>query len=385
MKIGIRSALFVASTSVIAILLVDVPQPFGMLDTVTAAPSLPNNSEKPSEHIHVLSETVRADMVDIASELLDSVADGSPFSDLLKFDPAKQMALEFTDENRENWQFWPTVREGLTLEYMSAQQRALVHDLLTHTLSSAGYLKVVTIMQLEEILDVLDQVGLPRSVDHYVLVLFGTPSMKSAWGWRFEGHHVSLNVTISPDGLSVTPSFLGSNPAEVMSGPLTGLRVHGIQEDLARKLLMSLSNSQKGEAILSEQVPAEIFAANIFKPREKWDAWVESLEPQGVSVASLNEQQKFWVRRILDEAIANYRPEISTPIVDSLDLDALHFAWMGSTERRKPHYFRLQGPDFVFEYDNAQNEGNHVHAVWRSKSSDFGAGILERHYQSNAH
>ncbi|WP_447971097.1 DUF3500 domain-containing protein [Nitrospira sp. M1] len=384
MKTDILSAVLAACVLVIAVLLAEIPQSFGMSNDASALSSLSNSSKKPLEDVQLLSEAVRSEMVDIASEILKSVSEGSPFAGLLGVDHAEQMVLKFTDQNRENWQFWPTARAGLSLEYMSAEQRMLVHDLLTHTLSSAGYLKVVTIMQLEEILDVLDDVGLPRSVDHYVWVLFGTPSMESAWGWRFEGHHVSLNVTVSPDGLSVTPSFLGSNPGEVTSGPLAGLRVHGIQEDLARKLVMSLNDSQKKAAILSEQAPAEIFAANLRKPREQWNDWEESLEPQGISVASLDELQQFWIRRILDEAIANYRPEISLGITDTINLDVLRFAWMGSTERRKPHYFRLQGPDFVFEYDNVQN-GNHVHAVWRSKSNDFGAGILEQHYKHNAH
>jgi hypothetical protein len=228
----------------------------------------------------------------------------------------------------------------------------------------------------------LETSSLPRSVDHYVLALFGTPSMDAAWGWRFEGHHVSLNVAVSPDGVAITPSFFGSNPAEVRTGPLAGFRVHGVNEDLARDLVNSLSDQQRTRAIVAAEAPGEIFTANIRKPRSEWEAWRDTLTAAGIPVRELNEVQQHWVRRILDEVVGNYRPEVSAAVLESIDPADLSFAWMGSTERREPHYFRLQGADFVFEYDNVQNQGNHVHSVWRSKAEDFGARILERHYQS---
>ena len=129
-------------------------------------------------------------------------------------------------------------------------------------------------------------------------------------------------------------------------------------------------------------LPGEIYTGNIGKAREQWDEWRESLQPQGVSVGELNEMQQHWVRRILDEVVANYRPELSVARLAAIDPADLSFAWMGSTVRREPHYFRLQGEDFIFEYDNEQNMGNHVHSVWRSRGEDFGTDILERHYQS---
>ncbi|WP_428096619.1 DUF3500 domain-containing protein [Candidatus Rariloculus sp.] len=325
------------------------------------------------------TRSVRESMVAAAGALAETVEPGTPPG---MIDRPGNMLHSLDDDAREQWQFWPTQRVGLPIESMSADQRMLVHDLLTSVLSSNGYLKVVHIMQLENILDMLDRGGVPRSVDHYVLALFGTPSTESEWAWRFEGHHVSLSVSVSPEGVSVTPSFFGSNPAEVRTGPLAGFRVLGVQEDLARDLLMSLTDVQKARAVISDEPPGEIFTGNIRKPREQWNAWQQSLEPQGVSIGELNEMQQHWVRRILDEVVANYRPEVSGARLEAIDPAELSFAWMGSTERRAPHYFRLQGPDFVFEYDNEQNMGNHVHSVWRSRSEDFGMGILERHYQS---
>jgi hypothetical protein len=329
------------------------------------------------------TDVVRQAMFDAANELVATLQSGRPGMTSTGVDRAKSLLFELDSPERENWQFWPTVRVGLTLEDMTGTQRRLTHDLLRSVLSSKGYLKAVHIMQLEQILDMIEESGPPRSVDHYRLVVFGTPSMADDWAWRFEGHHVSLSTSVSPNGISVTPSFFGSNPAEVASGPLVGFRVHGVLEDLARELVNSLSASHQAQAIVADRPPADLFSANIRKERAEWDLWRETLEPQGVPIAELNEVQQFWVRRMLDEIVGNYRPELSVAYLDDIDITDLHFAWMGETQRRTPHYFRLQGTDFVFEYDNVQNNGNHVHSVWRNKSEDFGADILEQHYRTS--
>jgi len=248
-------------------------------------------------------------------------------------------------------------------------------------LSARGYLKVVQIMQLEQILGMLDTAGLPRGVGHYEVVLFGKPSLTEAWSWRFEGHHVSLNVAVAPAGVSVTPSFFGSNPAEVRSGPLTGFRVLGAEEDLARELVTSLTAAQRGKAVVSAEAPRDIFTGNINKPADQWEAWRDTLQVAGIPVTELNEVQQHWVRRILDEVVGVYRPELSAEFLRAIDPKTLSFAWMGATERGAPHYFRLQGADFVFEFDNVQDNGNHVHSVWRSKSEDFGMKLLGEHYR----
>jgi Protein of unknown function (DUF3500) len=326
---------------------------------------------------------VNEEMVAAASALLATVASGPGGAErLLGFDRSASFSLALTDEAHEDWAYWPTERVGVPLDLMTAQQRKLTHALLTSLLSSRGYMKVVNIMQLEQILATLDEGGVPRGVGHYKAVIFGTPSTDAPWAWRFEGHHVSLSVAVAPSGISVTPSFFGANPAEVRSGPLTGFRVLGAQEDLARDLVTSLNDAQRGRAVVSDRAPAEIFSGNNNKEREQWDAWRASLQPEGIPVAELNEVQQHWVRRLLEEVVANYRPELSAAYLKSIDPASLSFAWMGATERGAPHYFRLQGQDFVFEYDNVQNQGNHVHSVWRSKSEDFGMRLLGSHYQS---
>jgi hypothetical protein len=325
---------------------------------------------------------VTRSMVDAANALLATVAGGpSGTETLLGFDRGKNLALELDDAARHDWAYWPTERVGVPLDLMTGEQRQLTQRLLTSLLSTRGYFKVAQIMQLEQILGMLDTAGLPRGVGHYKIVLFGAPSVETPWAWRFEGHHVSLNVAVSAEGIGVTPSFFGSNPAEVRSGPLTGFRVLGAEEDLARELVSSLSEAQRTRAIVSAEAPRDIFTGNIGKDPAQWETWRVTLAPAGIAVAELNEVQQHWVQRILEEVVGAYRPELSAEYLGSIDPESLSFAWMGATERGAPHYFRLQGADFVFEYDNVQDGGNHVHSVWRNKDEDFGMRLLGEHYR----
>lgn len=322
-------------------------------------------------------------MVETANALLATVAGGpSAIETTIGFDRGKSLALEFTDAEREDWTYWPTERVGVPLDVMTAEQRRLTHRLLTALLSTRGYLKVVQIMQLEQILGMLDQIGFPRGVGHYELVLFGKPALEQPWGWRFEGHHVSLNVVVASSGVSVTPTFFGSNPGEVRSGPLAGLRVLGAEEDLGRELVASLSDEQRRRAIVSNEAPRDILTGNLGKSPDRWDEWRTTLMPEGIPVADLNEVQRYWVRRIVDEVVGVYRPELSREYLQGIDPATLSFAWLGSTEPGMPSYFRLQGAEFIFEFDNVQDSANHVHSVWRDKRRDFGRDVLGEHYRA---
>ena len=338
--------------------------------------------------VHVSEEMVRA-----AQAILESTRDGvaqqgdrdagtNRVERMVGYSREALLSLPAEDEAKRDWVYWPRFRVGLTLEYMTAEQRMLVHDFLQTSLSAIGYLKTVHVMQTEEILNLWEDVGLPRGNEKYWLVFFGTPSMDAPWAWRFEGHHVSLNVSVAPGSIRVTPTFFGADPAEVPQGPMAGFRPHAAVEDLGRTLISSMSGSQREVAILSDQPPREIFATNLGRPRDDWEAWKQTLQPEGMAVADLGPEQRHMVQRLLDEVITTYRPEISQAYLKTIDVDDLSSAWMGSTQRREPHYYRLQGPDFVFEYDNVQDDANHVHTVWRSKSGDFGDDLLPRHYQS---
>lgn len=294
------------------------------------------------------------------------------------------LSLSLMDEAKRDWAYWPRPRVGLTLGQMTAEQRTMVHDLLNTLLTSVGYLKVVHVMQTEEILHVRENLGLPRGNEMYWLTFFGTPSMDEPWGWRFEGHHVSLNISVAPGGgVRVTPTFFGADPAEMTTGALAGFRPHAAVEDLGRDLVLALTDADREIAVLSEEAPVDIFATPFSKPRDDWETWHETLQPEGIAVVDLGAQQRHIVQRILDEVVTTYRPEISSAYLKTIDIDELSFAWMGSRERRGPHYYRLQGDDFVFEYDKVQNDANHIHAVWRSKSGDFGDDLLLEHYQTS--
>lgn len=301
---------------------------------------------------------------------------------LYGFSQSERLLLPGGDPAREEWSYWPRPRAGLQIKYMTAEQKMLLHDLLNTALSVKGYLKVTHIMQLEDVLEALETTPLPRDVGAYSLVIFGTPSLDEPWAWRFEGHHVSLSISVLPDRtLSVTPSFLGSNPAEIRSGPMAGFRVLPREEDLGFRLVSSLEPDQRRQAILSEEAPSDILSTTLGRDPESFDEWKETLQPDGLPVTVMNSDQRALVRRILDEVVTTYRPEISRDYLSRIVVDELSFAWMGSVADDEPHYYRLQGPDFVFEYDDTQGNANHIHSVWRSRSGDLGGGVLEEHYQ----
>lgn len=328
---------------------------------------------------------VTAEMAEVAGALLESAEGGSITDALYGFSQRERLAFDLDDPARRDWSYWPRPREGLPLRFMTADQRRLTHDLLGAVLSVKGYLKVTHIMKLEEVLEALETTPLPRDVGAYTVAVFGTPSEEEPWAWRFEGHHVSLNVSVLPgEGtLRVTPSFLGANPAEVRSGPMAGFRPLRLEEDLGHRLVTSLDGERRDRAVLGDEPPGDIVASNLFVEREEWDEWRERLEPDGLPVAEMSPPQRRLVRRILDEVVTTYRPEVAEDYLRRIVVDELHFAWIGTLEADAPHYYRIQGPDFVFEYDDTQGDANHVHTVWRSRSDDFGGDLLERHYETS--
>lgn len=289
--------------------------------------------------------------------------------------------LAFGDSARLEWEYIPTDRLGLPISAMTGEQRMRVHDLLRTALSASGYLKVTSVMQLEEILRAVETSGFPRSSEGYVVAIFGDPSGEAPWSWRFEGHHVSLNFTSDGDtGPSVTPLFLGSNPAEVRAGTWAGLRVLAEEEDLARELLASLSDEQRAQAIIAEEAPSDILTRN--------DPVARELPTEGLPASSMTSAQRMLLLGLLevyagtvDEAVAEERLEA----IRQAGVENLHFAWAGGTLPGEPHYYRIQGPTTLIEFDNVQNSANHVHRVWRDLRDDFGGDVLRRHYLEGGH
>lgn len=337
-----------------------------------------------AEQSSVSELDVTAEMVKAANALLGTVeGDETVIEEIMESAKAINLQHPFDGEPRGDWSYLPGPRDGMSIGHMTAQQRSLTHDLLASVLSSRGHLKVSQIMQLEEVLRGLDTRGAGRTIENYTVAVFGRPSLKEPWAWRFEGHHVSVNVTVLPEGMSVTPSFLGSNPAQIQSGPMAGVKVLRLEEDLARKLVQSMNKRQLSETVLKGNATGDILTGPAFKSADERTAWRDAFQPDGISVASLSAKQQQLVGRLVEEVVTGYRAEVADAVLDELDIKTLHFAWIGSMEPGKPHYYRLQGKDFVFEYDNSQNNANHIHTVWRDRAGDFGENILKRHYDQD--
>lgn len=311
----------------------------------------------------------------------EMVAAAETFLALLDDAGREKASMPLDSEERVNWNFVPLARQGLPLKEMTLEQRVAAHALLRSVLSSSGYLKATSIMQLEEVLFVLENNAAHRDREMYYVSVFGTPSMDEPWGWRFEGHHLSLNYTSVGDELTaVTPAFLGSNPAEIRSGPMTGLRVLAAEEDLARDLMIALDPQQRTRALIMEDAPRDILTSNARR--------VELGEPEGLPASAMNDEQRAILLRIIDEYAYNLRPELADAHLDRIraaGVERLHFAWAGSLEPGERHYYRVHGPNVLFEYDNTQNNANHVHSVWRDLDNDFGDDMLRRHYLQHPH
>ncbi|MEX1054770.1 MAG: DUF3500 domain-containing protein, partial [Rhodothermales bacterium] len=283
----------------------------------------------------------------------------------------------FESDERYNWHFIPRSRFGLPLKEMTPEQRHRAHALMHTALSSRGYLKATSIMSLEEVLRQIETSGPVRDQEMYFFTVFGEPSPSDPWGWRLEGHHLSLNYSALEDDLSVTPFFLGANPAHVRTGPRAGLRVLANEEDLGRRLVESLSPAQRLKAIIAEDAPDDILSGT--------DRLPEVGAYQGLPASEMTQEQRSLLRAIIEEYTGNSSAREQMEKIESAGLDRLYFAWAGGIEPGARHYYRIHGPTAVFEYDNTQNDANHVHAVWRDLTDDFGADLLKRHYEESEH
>ncbi len=289
-----------------------------------------------------------------------------------------QATFALTDEERFDWHFIPKPRKGLPFKEMTSAQQKLAHALLNSGLSQRGYAKATTIMSLDQILTDIEQgKGPKRDSDLYYFTVFGDPGSNAAWGWRVEGHHLSLNFVVrGAQVLASTPAFFGSNPAEVKSGPRQGLRVLGVEEDLGRQFIKALTADQQKAAIITNTAPNEIFTSNSRK--------AQLLNPPGVAAADLTPPQREQLVNLVREYAFRHRAEVAEADLAKIQQagwDKLHFAWAGGLEPGQGHYYRIQGPTFLLEFDNTQNNANHIHTVWRDFENDFGEDVLRKHYE----
>jgi hypothetical protein len=287
----------------------------------------------------------------------------------------------YASDERRNWHYVPRRRAGVSFQQMNAAERAAAHVLLRAGLSARGYEKATGIVVLEGILREIETFGFRRDPELYFLTIFGAPSAGSPWGWRFEGHHVSLNFSSATREISAaTPAFYGANPARVPAGrPRAGWRVLAAEEDLARKLLESLDPSQRAVAVISPDAPSEILMT---PSRDAAPA------PSGLAFERMTPAQREILIALIGEYVDNLQPAIAQAHwlrIRGTGVDTVRFAWAGGTAPGEGHYYRVQGPAFIMEYDNTQDRANHIHTVWRSLESDFGGDLLRRHYLESPH
>ncbi|MBK8101367.1 MAG: DUF3500 domain-containing protein [Planctomycetes bacterium] len=281
---------------------------------------------------------------------------------------------------RQVWGFVPAEYPGVKFGELDPAQKAKAHALLRSALSSQGYLKTTAILGLENVLrDLEGPQATHRDPGRYALQVFGVPSSDGVWAWRIQGHHLSLHFSIAHGKLaSHTPSFLGTNPHELRQGPHAGLRVLGAEEDLARGLLATLTETQRKVAIVATTAPADV----ILGPARAADFLGEPKEGIAWSQLTAGQQELLW--RLIEEYAHNLRGEFAADELQRIrdrGRDAIRFVWAGGTARGQGHYYRVQGPSFSIEYDNTQNDANHVHTVWRDRERDFGGDPLRAHVE----
>ena len=303
------------------------------------------------------------------------------FLDSLTREQHNQAVFEFDDEERLNWHFIPRTRNGAALRDMTEEQLQAAHTLLRTFFSESGYAQAEAVRNLENVLlEIEANPRFERDPDNYYLTVFGEPGMDNNWALRYEGHHLAFNWTfVRGLGIASTPQFFGSNPAEVRSGSQAGLRVLADEEDIARQLVESLTPAQAGEAILETEAPRDIITgANVD---------ISRIDATGIAATDLNPGQQELLINLINEVAAVQPAALFSERMGRLreeGFDNLRFTWIGSIERGAPHYYRIQAASFVIEYDNVQNDANHIHLVWRDFAGDFGRDLLQLHYDGVA-
>jgi len=319
----------------------------------------------------------------------------------LNQDQKSQAMLTFADSMRTKWTNFPlglAPRPGLRFGDFSEKSKVKFHRLLTTMFSSQGYLKTFAILQLDDILHEIFEIGFERGevnentikmvrglnwdYGNYFFAIWGNPAEDEIWGLKFEGHHLSINLSVAGDSYSMTPLFVGSDPGEVEVTQYAGLRPLSKEEDYGFWLVNLLTEDQKSKAILSRKVPGDILTAPGTEERltEYW----------GIKASELDSKQEKILHYIIEEYVGNLehmKAETYLARLHETPKDQIYFAWIGGLEPRTAHYYLIHTPDFIIEYDNVgfMNNGNHIHAIFREKANDFGEDILKKHRMDHEH
>ena len=294
----------------------------------------------------------------------------------------------FAGDERYFWHYTPVERNGLRLKEMTATQRAAAFRMLDTALSAHGARKAREIIELESILDEWEGIQHTRmhwlrDPEIYYFSVFGEPGGEEPWGWRAGGHHIGIHATVVANTyVSVLPLFLGANPAEVRHGEHKGVRTLAEEEDLARELLGRLDAEQKALAIVDPIAPDDILTKNyrVADPEE--------IPGGGITLAELRDGQRDGLIGLLRHYVDRKAADLAENEWRKIELDGLdgvRFLWAGPEARGEGHYYAVAGPAFVIEYDNTQNEANHIHSVMRNYSGDWGEDLLAAHYEHGHH
>ena len=317
-------------------------------------------------------------MSDVPAQTLTAVGAARQLIDATPAPQRAALLQPFTEAARGDWNYTPRRRDGVAWKAMSAPQRSATTALLRSALNEAGLDKVRALMALEITLRELESFGPTRDPENYALAIYGEPG-RGGWGWRIEGHHLSLHFSLDGERhVATLPQFFGANPAtvprDVGGGPRTGSRLLGNEEDLARQWLASLSVAQRERAVFDSRTYGDIATRNAAQARPP--------DPVGLPFAAMDAAQQAQVLKWIGAFADHLQPELALERltrVRAAPLETIRVGWAGSTTPREPHYFRIQGASFLIEFDNSG--GNHIHSVWRDFDGDFGRDVLRDHYR----
>ena len=314
----------------------------------------------------------------------EPAAYAASFLKALPADLRSAASFPLDSPERRVWNFVPMDRVGVSMLKLDDPQSELLGPLLATALSPEGLLAARDVMKHENILRRLEtEAGVAnasrRDPGLYYTAVFGTPSKKSPWAWRFEGHHLSINVTELP-GQSpiVAPLFVGANPARIPSGPNTGFRLLAAEEDLGREFITLLPNEKRAVALIRDTAFGEILTGN--------DPKVQKLELAGLAAAQMSDGERAQLRRIIEQYVGRMTELSAKDAMARLDragFGEVRFAWAGGIEPGQPHYYRIHGPTMLIEYDDTQSNVNHIHTVYRDLERDFGGDVLRAHYRGD--
>ena len=291
--------------------------------------------------------------------------------------------FSFEELNRYEWHYFPSSmvpRDGIGVNEMDTDQKQKLYTLMQAFLSHDGYERTTNIMSFEYLLKELERANSSRIPENYFIAIYGNPGKDEPWGWKFSGHHLALNFTIVNGVLAFAPFFFGVYPAEVKDGPKKGMRIIKEEEDLGFELVNSFSTVQKQKAIIQLRTFGDIVTTN--------DVKVDPLKPAGILAIDLTHEQKTVVNKLIAAYLLSMPTEIANTRMKKIaleDMNSISFGWAGATEPGKSHYYRIQGKSFLIEFDNTQNNGNHIHSVWRDFNGDYGRDLLKEHYQNSPH